>query len=235
MPRRVSISQRPNDLETTDRQFSSLARRPMSSPGAATTARDDRPATERSLASRAREAVVARVRDALGPSPRQSILSTLSLTMIIATALMLWKTLILCTMSDSPIVVVLSGSMEPGLRRGDLLVLENWRRATEIGETVVFNVRGRDVPIVHRIVRAHGRNVRGDDARLMLTKGDNNFADDIGLYAPGQRWLTEDDIVGRAFVFLPHVGRLTILMNDYPAFKVCLLAVLGYYVVTGKD
>lgn len=69
----------------------------------------------------------------------------------------------------------------------------------------------------------------------MLTKGDNNYADDVGLYAPGQRWLTEQDVIGRARVFLPHVGRLTILMNDHPWFKVALISVLGYFVVTGKD
>jgi hypothetical protein len=31
------------------------------------------------------------------------------------------------------------------------------------------------------------------------------------------------------------VGRLTILMNDHPWFKVALISVLGYFVVTGKD
>jgi signal peptidase len=141
----------------------------------------------------------------------------------------------LFTQSESPVVVVLSGSMEPGLRRGDLLLLDNSRGPSEIGDVVVFNIRGRDVPIVHRILHVHANSHADVDSRLMLTKGDNNFADDVGLYAPGQRWLRQDDVVGRAVVFLPHVGRLTILMNDYPWFKYALISILGFFVVTGKD
>lgn len=55
-----------------------------------------------------------------------------------------------------------------------------------------------------------------------LTKGDNNSVDDRGLYAPGQLWLTKKDMVGRARGFLPYVGMVTILMNEYPKFKVRL-------------
>jgi signal peptidase len=57
-----------------------------------------------------------------------------------------------------------------------------------------------------------------------LTKGDNNNVDDRGLYAPGQLWLSPKDVVGRARGFVPHVGIVTILMNDYPKLKViCFL------------
>jgi signal peptidase len=36
---------------------------------------------------------------------------------------MIWKSLMLITQSESPIVVVLSGSMEPAYQRGDILFL----------------------------------------------------------------------------------------------------------------
>lgn len=45
--------------------------------------------------------------------------------------------------------------------------------------------------------------------------------DDRGLYAPGQQWLEKSDMVGRARGFLPYVGMVTILMNEYPKVKVC--------------
>lgn len=35
--------------------------------------------------------------------------------------------------------------------------------------------------------------------------------------------------------FLPHVGRVTIVMNDYPMFKYALIAVLGIFVLTSKE
>lgn len=70
----------------------------------------------------------------------------------------MWKGL--CTMTDSPspIVVVLSGSMEPAFQRGDLLFLWNRElvRETEVGEVVVYNVKDKDIPIVHRVVRKFG-------------------------------------------------------------------------------
>lgn len=37
--------------------------------------------------------------------------------MIVTTALIIWQGLILITGSESPVVVVLSGSMEPGFKR----------------------------------------------------------------------------------------------------------------------
>ncbi len=35
--------------------------------------------------------------------------------------------------------------------------------------------------------------------------------------------------------YLPHVGRVTIIMNDYPIVKYLLIAVLGLFVVTSKE
>ena len=60
-----------------------------------------------------------------------------------------------------------------------------------------------------------------------LTKGDNNEVDDRGLYKEDQNWLEKKDVVGRARGFLPYVGMVTIVMNDYPKFKYALLAVFG--------
>ena len=58
------------------------------------------------------------------------------------------------TGSESPIVVVLSGSMEPAFHRGDLLFLTNHREEPiRVGEIVVFKVEGREIPIVHRVIK----------------------------------------------------------------------------------
>lgn len=55
---------------------------------------------------------------------------------------MIWKSLSVVSASSSPIVVVLSGSMEPAFQRGDLLFLWNRAPRAEIGEVVVYNVVG---------------------------------------------------------------------------------------------
>ncbi|CAG8475692.1 16578_t:CDS:2 [Acaulospora colombiana] len=63
---------------------------------------------------------------------------------------MVWKGLALYTNSESPIVVVLSGSMEPAFYRGDLLFLGMPEEPIQIGDICVFKITDREVPIVHR-------------------------------------------------------------------------------------
>ena len=49
-----------------------------------------------------------------------------------------------------------SGSMEPAFHRGDLLFLTNLHDdPIRVGEIVVFNIEGRDIPIVHRVIKVH--------------------------------------------------------------------------------
>ena len=53
-----------------------------------------------------------------------------------------------------------SGSMEPAFHRGDLLILThddpNDRNAPiRVGDIVVFKIEGREIPIVHRVLKIH--------------------------------------------------------------------------------
>lgn len=47
-----------------------------------------------------------------------------------------------------------SGSMEPAMYRGDLLLLSNTKPVLTAGEIVVFKIDGREIPVVHRILEA---------------------------------------------------------------------------------
>ncbi|XP_046982690.1 signal peptidase complex catalytic subunit SEC11A [Schistocerca americana] len=164
---------------------------------------------------------------------RQFLYQVLSFGMIVSSALMIWKGLMVVTGSESPIVVVLSGSMEPAFHRGDLLFLTNYQdEPVRVGEIVVFKVEGRDIPIVHRVLILHEKE---NGTVKFLTKGDNNNVNDRGLYARGQMWLTKKDVVGRARGFLPYVGMVTIYMNEYPKFKIAVLACLGLYVLVHRE
>ena len=91
-------------------------------------------------------------------NPRQAAAQVLNFALILSTAFMMWKGLSVIADSPSPIVVVLSGSMEPAFQRGDLLFLwnRNLLEETKVGEIVVYNVKGKDIPIVHRLVRKFG-------------------------------------------------------------------------------
>ncbi len=164
---------------------------------------------------------------------RQLTNQFLNLCMVVLSALMLWKGLMGLTKGESPIVVVLSGSMEPAFQRGDILFLDNNKPKLEIGDIVVFKIKDRDIPIVHRVLKIHTR--KSDNNDFYLTKGDNNNVDDRGLYAPGQKWLERHDIVGIARASVPYIGFATILMNDYPALKVIAVAIMAIFAFTQRE
>ncbi|KAK9813690.1 hypothetical protein WJX73_003835 [Symbiochloris irregularis] len=163
---------------------------------------------------------------------RQLLLQGTNLGLIVTSALMIWKTLILVTGSESPVVVVLSGSMEPGFYRGDILFLNMGTAPVRAGEVVVFSLDGRDIPIVHRVIKVHEKSHEDLD---ILTKGDANYGDDRALYNPGQKWLQQEHIMGRVIGYLPYVGQVTIIMNDYPYVKYGLIGALAVFVLTSKE
>ncbi|MCJ1335165.1 Signal peptidase complex catalytic subunit [Bachmanniomyces sp. S44760] len=165
--------------------------------------------------------------------PRQFLTQVLNFALILSTAFMLWKGLSIVTDSPSPIVVVLSGSMEPAFQRGDLLFLWNRGQETQIGEVVVYNVRDKDIPIVHRVVRRYGG---GTKPLKLLTKGDNNSADDTALYAEGQDYLERSkDIIGSVVGYVPFVGYVTILLSEHPWLKTAMLGIMGLMVVIQRE
>jgi len=166
-------------------------------------------------------------------NPRQAAAQLLNFGLILSTAFMMWKGLSVLSDSPSPIVVVLSGSMEPAFQRGDLLFLwnRNLLEETKVGEIVVYNVKGKDIPIVHRLVRKFGL---GEEAKL-LTKGDNNLADDTELYAQGQDYIERKDIIGSVFAYIPFVGYVTILLSEHPWLKTVMLGLMGLVVVLQRE
>ncbi|KAK9717289.1 Signal peptidase complex catalytic subunit [Basidiobolus ranarum] len=166
-------------------------------------------------------------------SVRQLTIQVLNVMMVVSSALMVWKGMGIWANSESPIVVVLSGSMEPAFYRGDLLFLSMSQEPVRVGDITVFKIKGRDIPIVHRVLKVHEEKDNGNT--LILTKGDNNPVDDRGLYNRGQYWIAPEDIIGRVKGHMPYLGMVTILMNDYPQAKMVLLGVMGIYILLSKE
>ncbi|KAH9987758.1 hypothetical protein BJV74DRAFT_840950 [Russula compacta] len=175
---------------------------------------------------------------------RHVLLQILNFTSVLASGLMIWKGLGLVTNTESPIVVVLSGSMEPAFYRGDLLFLVNPPNTRyEIGDITVYKIPGQDIPIVHRVLETHDvvKTVKGvreaeprPESQLLLTKGDNNYLDDVELYQ-GLDWLERKHIVGKVRGFLPYIGYVTIAMNDFPQLKYALLGGLGLLALVQRE
>ena len=54
--------------------------------------------------------------------------------------------------TESPIVVVMTGSMEPAFQRGDLLLATHWKEEISVGDIVIFKIPNQSIPIVHRAI-----------------------------------------------------------------------------------
>lgn len=156
---------------------------------------------------------------------RLELTRLLNVCFVLSSAFMFWKGLSIVTNSHSPIVVVLSGSMEPAFRRGDILFLWNRNKQSNVGDIVVYEVDGKEIPIVHRVLREHHNEISKE--QFLLTKGDNNAADDIALYAKKQIYLNKNkDIVGTVKGYIPQLGYITIWISENKFAKYGLLGLL---------
>jgi hypothetical protein len=77
---------------------------------------------------------------------------------------------------------------------------------------------------VHRVIKAF--ETEGHSVKL-LTKGDDNVVDDIGLYSPRQEYLERDDIVGKQIGMLRFVGMMVIILEDYSNLKYSIFAIIS--------
>lgn len=75
-----------------------------------------------------------------------------------------------------------------------------------------------------------------DTPLRLLTKGDNNMADDTELYARGQSFLNrKEDVIGSVAGFIPFVGYVTILLSENPWLKQVMLGLMGVMVVLQRE
>lgn len=125
--------------------------------------------------------------------------------------LALFSVAIYYTRCETPVVVVLSGSMEPGIYRGDILLLKKID-AFNTGQIVVYRENVKSIPIVHRVVQVH----EDDESTWLLTKGDANNVNDRSLYVESPVWLNSEHIMGSAYAIIPKLGLPTIWINEVP-------------------
>lgn len=157
----------------------------------------------------------------------------INLSMVVCSALAIWKSLMVITNTQGPICVVLSASMEPALFRGDILLMTNYESdPIRVGEIVIFKIEGKEIPIVHRVLEIHER---ADLSFDILTKGDNNDGYDHGLYAKDQLWLNSKHIIGRARFTVPYIGMITIKLTEKPIIKYIVIGFFAFLILLNKE
>ena len=112
--------------------------------------------------------------------------------------------------TSTPMVVVVSGSMEPNIHKGDLLFIQGVDpEDIEIGDVIVYDAHGLwwgapEDPIVHRVV-----DIEEDDDKLyFITKGDANELKD-------KEPVPENRVLGKVVGRIPYVGWVKIILTDY--------------------
>ena len=117
---------------------------------------------------------------------------------------------------------VLSGSMEPDIKTGDLIIVKDTGKTSiEEGDIITFRINS-DTLVTHRVVEIYNQN--GDIS--FKTKGDANNAEDEDL-------VMGDDLVGKYIFRIPAFGYLTDLIRQPLGFV--LLFVLPIVILLGKE
>jgi signal peptidase len=76
----------------------------------------------------------------------------------------------------------------------------------------------------------------GETSPQLLTKGDNNVADDTELYALDQSYLDrKEDIIGSVRGYVPAVGYVTIMLSEHPWLKKVMLGLMGAMVILQRE
>lgn len=102
-------------------------------------------------------------------------------------------------------VVIASGSMEPNISKGDVVIIEK-KEVTDIDSLDLDQViayRYNKIIVVHRLVKKI--NVNGEP--IFYTKGDAN--NDVDNYK-----ITKDMIIGVVNVKIPYIGYPTVWVNE---------------------
>lgn len=118
--------------------------------------------------------------------------------------------------------VVLSGSMEPAISTGDVIVVDGVEPgAVETGDVITFRRQGERVPTTHRVIEVVG----SDDGRAFVTKGDANEERD-------PQPVPAESVVGRVAITIPLIGYVIQFADTPLGFGLLVAVPFGLLVVT---
>jgi len=153
---------------------------------------------------------------------RDHVQTAIMIVGVVLAVLIFWYGLTFVLRTENPILAVASGSMEPVLYKGDLIVIEGIENAADIhaatkdadqlGDIIVFH--RYDELIVHRAVE---KILNNDGTYSFKTWGDNNGWPDGGT-------VHEDNIVGRYLDYkVPWLGNIALFFAPFE-IKVAFIA-----------
>ncbi|MHA1647770.1 MAG: signal peptidase I [Promethearchaeota archaeon] len=141
-----------------------------------------------------------------------------------------------------PMVVVTSGSMEPTIYRGDVLILKGKAPADIIagdhenrtGDIILYDSNGvwpssYPEPIVHRCVRKYLNNT--DGKWYFITYGDNNHDTDPPGSPSVEIPVPEDKVLGVVVSIIPKIGQVKLFFSENDGVALVLILFLATLLV----
>jgi signal peptidase len=118
--------------------------------------------------------------------------------------------------------IVRSGSMEPAIGTGDVVLVEQATPADiEPGDVITFVPDGQPPPTTHRVVS----KTEEDGVTRFTTKGDANEA-------PDSEPVVENELVGEVTLVLPYIGYVVSFASTSTGFFVLVAAPFGLLLAT---
>ena len=145
---------------------------------------------------------------------KKELLSNLkALIIAILVAILINHALAFALNVKKPIMVVVSSSMEPTIRPGDLIIVKGIDiKDVNVGDIIVYRNPYTNRDVVHRVVYKGERN----GEVFLITKGDNNatnpFPDQVVGAAPP---VTREIFIGKVILIIPYIG--------YPRYLIYLI------------
>ncbi|WP_457743093.1 signal peptidase I [Thermococcus sp.] len=130
--------------------------------------------------------------------------------------------------TGSPLVIVVSGSMEPVFYRGDVVLLKGITNPNQVkvGDVIVYKRPGYEYPIIHRVRYIYTIKLDGKPEKCFVTWGDNNPVPDPPYpspYGPIQVILPNGYLAGcvpayaveaKAELVFPKIGLIPLWIRD---------------------
>lgn len=99
---------------------------------------------------------------------RSSLREMLIILQVISACFMVWKAFSLWADTPFPVTVVISESMEPAFRRGDVMLVTNHHDQTvKVGDLPVCWFPERPFPMVHRVIQIFHQEHEDPDLRYI--------------------------------------------------------------------
>lgn len=100
-------------------------------------------------------------------------------------------------------VAIASGSMEPQISKGDVVVIEKQYQYDDLKEGQIIAYKYKEVIVVHRI----NKIIKKENKYYFYTKGDANTA-------PDNYVISEEDIIGIVNLKIPYIGLPTVWLSE---------------------